>query len=345
MNLHFLQARAQIVRLIRRFFDEQGFLEVHTPRLVGLPGQEPYLDPVWTTIVNRESWSVELQNQASLITSPEYAMKKLLGEWIDKIYDLGPCFRDGEPNDGTHDVEFLLLEWYRRNASIEELMNDAEAMIRSVVSTIPASSIQLPTSSFHHLTIAEAMKKFADVDLEPLLENRDTLANVVRAHGHTVTSSDTWDDLFFKIFLAEVEPKLGWLDSPPYEGGERGGLVEWQPTFLHHYPACMASLARRDPLDARFALRVELYMGGMELANGFAELSDPVEQRARFEEEIVLRKKLGKKTWPVDERLLAALPNMGDAAGMAFGVDRLVMLLADAKSISDIMPIPMQERF
>ncbi len=335
MNQHFLEARTQIVRLIRRFFDEQGFLEVHTPRLVGLPGQEPYLDPVWTTITQHESCNTHHQSvsspitvHGSLITSPEYSMKKMLGAGMDKIYDLGPCFRDNEPRDGSHDVEFLLLEWYRRNAGLEELMADAEAMIRFVSNQLSPVTRHPSPPSFRRMTVSESLRMYANLDLEPLLENRDALAEVVRAHGHTVALEDAWDDLFFKIFLAEVEPKLG--DAP---------------TFLHHYPACMAALARRDPHDPRFSLRVELYMDGMELANGFAELSDPVEQRRRFEEEIALRKKLGKKTWPIDERLLDALPNMGNAAGMAFGVDRLVMLLTGATSINDIMPIPMTERF
>lgn len=129
----------------------------------------------------------------------------------------------------------------------------------------------------------------------------------------------------------------------PYEGEGQGGEV--QPTFLTHYPASMAALARHDPADPRYALRAELYIGDLELANGFAELADQNEQRKRFEEERTLRSRLGKKTWPLDERFLSCLPAMGNAAGIAFGVDRLVMLLTGTKSISDILPIPVGERF
>lgn len=319
--------RSLVVRAIRAYFDEQGFLEVHTPRLVGLPGQEPYLDPMWTKVHQAPvSGSIlPASHSAALITSPEYAMKKLLGAGFDKIYDLGPCFRDSEPWDGTHDPEFLLLEWYRREAGLEELMKDTEEMIRFVANRLQQN---LFTSPFRRLSVRDAMQQYANVDIDPLLGDREALARVVKDHGHSVTESDSWDDLFFKIFLSEVEPKLG---TPP--------------TFLYNYPASMAALARKDPSDPRYALRTELYIGTLELANGFAELCDPVEQRARFEEERELRRSLGKNTWDIDERFIKALPGMGNAAGIAFGVDRLVMLFAGVDSISDLMPIPVRERF
>ena len=334
MDTKLVQTRSAVVKAIRRFFDDQGFTEMLTPRLVGLPGQEPYLDPMWTK-VNRAAMAGEPAKtfDAALITSPEYAMKKLLAAGFDKIYDLGPCFRDGEPWDGSHDPEFLLLEWYRRAAGLGELMQDTEAMMRAV-----AASLQTPKfagTPFRRLSVAEAMRCYANIDLEPLLGNRAVMASVVREHGQTVDEKDSWDDLFFKVFLSEVEPKLGWNDD----------RSAWQPTFLYGYPASMAALARKDPNDPRFALRTELYVGDLELANGFAELCDAEEQRARFVEERTLRASLGKKTWPLDERFLAELPNMGNAAGIAFGVDRLVMLLTAATSISELLPVPVRERF
>ncbi len=325
-----LRLRSSVVRAIRAYFDDQGFLEVHTPRLVGLPGQEPYLDPMWTKVHEHDGQV----HRAGLITSPEYAMKKLLGSGLDKIYDLGPCFRDGEPWDGTHDPEFLLLEWYRRDAGLEELMTDVEGMIAFVIKRTTAHVPLFAKEGlgeifpFRRLSVCEAMKHYAHLDLDALLDDREALSKVVREHGHTVSETDSWDDLFFKIFLSEVEPKLGY-----------------PPTFLHTYPASMAALARRDPDDPRYALRTELYIDKLELANGFAELCDPLEQRTRFEEEKALRASLGKETWPIDERFMDALPGMGHAAGIAFGVDRLVMLLAGTSSISDLMPIPVRERF
>jgi lysyl-tRNA synthetase class 2 len=343
MNKDLILVRSAVIKAVRKFFDDQGFLELHTPRLIGLPGQEPYLEPMWTEAHEHDG----KVHAAALITSPEYAMKKALGAGFDKIYDLGPCFRDGEPWDGTHDVEFMMIEWYRRDAGLEELMQDTEALVRNVTSVILSETKNLTPrlneilhrvqddAPFRRITVAEAMKQYAQVELDPLLADREAMARVCREHGQSVTDADSWDDLFFKIFLSEVEPKLGWND----------GRTAWQPTFLYKYPASMAALARKDVDDPRYALRVEFYIGDLELANGFAELSDATEQRQRFEEEQALRQSLGKKTWPIDERFLEALPKMGDAAGIAFGVDRLAMLIAGTGSISDLMPIPVRERF
>lgn len=330
MNHEFLRLRTQIVQSIRRYFDDQGFLEMLTPRLVGLPGQEPYLEPFWTEVVEHTG----AKHPAALITSPEYAMKRLLAEGFEKIYDLGSCFRNHEPWDGTHDPEFLMIEWYRRDAGLEALLQDTEAMIRFVAGRVTSAKLEWFGRPFRTLTVKEAMKMYANVELDGLLENRKAMAEVVKAKGHRVDETDTWDDLFFKVFLTEVEPKLGF--------DEKG---QYLPTFLTHYPASMAALARKDRADSRYALRTELYIGSLELANGFAELSDPTEQRARFEEERTLRAALGKPTWGIDERFIEALPKMGDAAGIAFGVDRLVMLLAGAASINEVIPFSAWERF
>ncbi len=318
MNPDFIRARSAVIKLVRRYFDEQGFLELQTPRLVGLPGQEPYLEPMWTGVTRHATR--DTLHKAALITSPEYAMKRMLAAGFDKIYDLGPCFRNGEPWDGTHDTEFMMCEWYEKNIGLSELMDRTEAMTRFVVPALD--------KPFRRLTVRDAMKQYANVELDPLLDDREAMAAVCREHHQTVNESDTWDDLFFKIFLSDVEAKLGEV-----------------PTFLTHYPASMAALARKDPSDTRYALRTELYIGELELANGYVELTDATEQRKRFEEEQALRRSLGKDTWPIDERFMEALPNMGEASGIAFGVDRLVMLVTGTKSISDLMPIPIGERF
>jgi len=350
MNNAFLTARSRVVSFVRDYFDRAGFLEIHTPRLVGLPGQEPYLEPMWTHVTDHQN----VARRAALITSPEYAMKRMLAHGFDKIYDLGPCFRNGEPWDGTHDPEFLMCEWYEKGIRLSELMDRTEAMITSVIASFKAlpefaafkpSLIhtdgennlhdQLEFSSFRRMTVTEAMQRYAHVDLDALLKNREAMAAACLERGQTVLDSDTWEDLFFKIFLSLVEPKLGWNDD----------MTRFQPTFLHAYPASMAALAQKDPQDPRYALRVELYIGSLELANGFVELSDVQEQRQRFEEEQALRRSLGKDTWSIDERFMEALPRMGQAAGIAFGVDRLAMLLTGATSISDLMPIPTRERF
>lgn len=332
MNLHNLRARAEIIKLIRAWFSERGFTEVHSPRLVGLPGQEPYLEPFWTEVHAPSSDARRTTHDAvlpaALITSPEYAMKRLLAAGMDRIYDLGPCFRNGEPWDGTHDPEFLLLEWYRRDAELADLMDDTESLVMSVAREFRVEPSVL-ARSWRRLTVADAFKEYLNVNLDSLLENREGMAELARSLGQTVTDQDNWDDLFFKIFLTHIEPKLG---------------LE-QPVFLYRYPASMAALSRRSTDDPRYADRVELYIGGLELANGFAELSDPVEQRARFEEDTALRAALGKSTWPIDEAFLSDLPQMGNAAGIAFGIDRFVMLLTSATSINDVIPFSARERF
>lgn len=341
MNLQRLTARSQIIKLMRRFFDERGYIEMHTPRLVGLPGQEPHLEPFWTTV--QTSWKQEEKSEkhvpAALITSPEYMMKRLLAGGFDHIYDLGPCFRNGEPWDETHDPEFLLLEWYRRDADLQSLMDECEEMIHEIGTQFIASNgvmHHVPTI-FRRITVEEAWREYAGIELAPLLEDREAMARVCCEHGQTVAESDTWDDLYFKIFLSDIEPKLS-----PSSAREAGGGL---PTFLHRYPASMAALARRSQDDPRWADRAELYMGGLELANGFAELADATEQRKRFEEERKLRHSLGKKTWALDEKFLSALPHMGNAVGMAFGVDRFVTLLTGATSMNDVIPSSAKERF
>lgn len=340
---------------MRQWFDGQGFLEMFTPRLVGLPGQEPYLEPFWSEVIapnNPLDLSPEVSTKeekggqggfpAALITSPEYSMKRLLAAGFDKIYDLGPCFRNNEPWDGTHDPEFLMIEWYHRDAGVKELMDDTENMMRRVASQIPNTKYQFPNSRFRRLTVEQAWREYAGIELAPLLGDRDAMAKIaVEKFGQTVSPDDNWDDLYFKIFLSHIEEKLGWSDGTMGRLG-RGTM---EPTFLYRYPASQAALARRSADDPRWAERVELYVGPYELANGFAELCDPVEQRQRFMEEKALRSKQGRKSWPLDERFLSDLPKMGNAAGIAFGVERLVMLLTGATSINGILPFPARERF
>ena len=349
MDLESVKARSRVVKLVRAWFDAQGFTEMLTPRLVGLPGQEPYLEPFWTEVRQSASPQSEAPRPAALVTSPEYAMKRLLAAGLDKIYDLGPCFRNNEPWDGTHDPEFLMLEWYRRNAGLDELMDDTEKMIRWVSGQwsvangrsdrLPSTVYRLPSTNFRRLTVEDAWREYTGVELAPLLDDREGLAKVaLDKFNQTVSPDDSWDDIYFKIFLSAIEPHLGRSSTD-------SGLRTPDPVFLYRYPASMAALARRSADDSRWADRVELYVGPYELANGFAELCDPVEQRKRFDEERALRSKLGKKTWPSDEKFLADLPKMGNAAGIAFGVERLAMLLTGVESINDILPFTARERF
>ncbi|MCR4278324.1 MAG: EF-P lysine aminoacylase EpmA [bacterium] len=307
MKLKNIQTRSEVVTSIRAWFDAKGFTEVHTPRLVGLPGQEPHLEPFWMEV--QEQGGTQKTQNVALITSPEYAMKRLLAEGMEKIYDVGPCFRNGEPWDGSHDPEFLMLEWYQKSISLSELMDQTEEMVRGVAERMRIAPSAL-SRSWRRMTVAEAFREYLDMDLESMLEDFD-------------------EDEFFKLFLTHIEPKLS----------------KNQPTFLYRYPVQLASLAKPCDDDPRFAERVELYIGGLEIANGFEELTDEDEQRRRFLEEQKTRKESGKKTWPLDESFLSALPKMGPTAGIAFGVDRLVMVFTGSKSINDVIPFSARERF
>lgn len=337
MRVSFLKQRSAIIKLIRRFFDERGYFEMHTPRLVGLPGQEPHLEPFWTNVVvGADGVRPGALHPAALITSPEYAMKRLLAAGFECIYDLGPCFRNNEPWDGSHDPEFLMIEWYRRNATLASLMDETEEAVRWVAERfrVGADAVRpeqemsvLPSTPFRRMTCADAWRQYANIDLASLIGDREAMAAVARSRHQTVVDTDTWDDVYFKIFLSDIEPTLGK-----------------EPTFLYRYPFSQAALAKRCADDPRFADRVELYIGGLELANGFVELADAVEQRKRFEEEVTQRASLGKKTWPLDERFLSELPRMGEAVGIALGVDRLVMALTGATSINDVIPFSARER-
>ncbi|MEN9558029.1 MAG: lysyl-tRNA ligase [Candidatus Parcubacteria bacterium] len=324
MNTEMLKQRSAVIKAIRAFFDGQGYVEMHTPRLVGIPSQEPHLEPLWTEVLGIDA----SRHPAALITSPEHALKRLLAAGMDKVYDLGSCFRNGEPWDGTHDPEFLMIEWYRKQANLASLMDETEAMVRAVHGTILPVIFSMPERPFRRLTVTDAWRHYAGIDLIPLLENREAMAAAARAHDQVVNEEDTWDDLYYKIFLSKIEPHVGE-----------------EPTFLYRYPASQAGLSLRSADDTRFADRVEFYIGGMELANGFAELSDAAEQRARFQEDVRLRAALHKKTWLLDEPFLKALPGMGEAVGIALGVDRLVMLLTGATSINDVIPFSARERF
>ena len=329
MNLDNLRLRSETVKAIRKYFDARSYQEMHTPRLVGLPGQEPYLEPFWTSV--QESNALR-PTPCALITSPEYAMKRLLANDMDKIYDLGPCFRNQEPWDKSHDPEFLMLEWYRKNGDIHALMDETEELIRRVqtdlISSFGTENVTTIPSSIPRKTCEEVWKEYTGTDLASLIGDRDAMARLVQEHHQAVSDSDTWDDLFFKIFLSNIEPE-----------------ISKQGCFLYRYPISMAALAKPCADDPRFADRVELYLNGLEISNGFVELADAEEQRKRFNEERALRSSLQKETWDIDEAFLSDLPRMGSAIGNALGVDRLAMVFAGTSSINDILPFSARERF
>ncbi len=319
-----LLLRARIIQGIRQFFIDQGFVEIETPYLVSSPGMEPHLAAleVFCTRPNGQKL------RRYLHTSPEYAMKKLLGEGWDKIFQICRVFRDEEIST-THQIEFTMLEWYRTHADYFQIMADCEHLINFLSQNILGQNylsyqgvpIDL-TPPFQRLRVAEAMRTYGQVDIE---KNRDvdSLLGEALSKGYSFNAlkAYSYDELFFKIFLSKVEPNLGFP----------------KPTFLYEYPASMAALARLKPENPLWAERFELYIAGVELANAFSELTDPEEQRQRFIEEQKLRASMGKPVYPIDEELLQALAHLPPSAGIALGIDRLVMVFCDTNKIQDVL--------
>ncbi len=329
-----LRARAALTDTVRGFFQNHDFDEVETPALQLSPGLEPHL----TAFVTELDAAGGQGGTRYLHTSPEYAMKKLLVAGMARIFQLARVWRN-EQRSATHHPEFTMLEWYRAGAGWREVAADAEALLRAVAQAVPdgdglyrrAAAESDPAQPWQFLSVADAFGNHAGIDLlatmpEPANPDRGLLAAEAARIGIRAESGDSWDDVFFRIFLDRVEPKLGI------------GV----PTVLFDYPISMAALARPSPDDPRVAERFEIFVCGMELANGFGELTDAKEQRRRFEADIALKRSLGRDLYPIDEDFLAALAHgMPQSSGIALGFDRLVMLATGTADIEDVLWVPM----
>ncbi len=327
------RARARLAAETRRLLGTLGYEEVETPTLVPAPGMEPHLSPFETP------WRPEGGGVARplwLITSPEYAMKRLLADGFERVFQLSRVFRNGELS-ATHNPEFTMLEFYRAGTDYRGIMSDLERLIEAAARALsprgdPAVErggrrLEL-AGPFERLTVQEAFLRHARVDLAACRGEGDRLRAAARAAGHDAgPDGEPFEDAFFRLMLSEVEPRIGL---------ER-------PTFLVDWPASMAALSRLKAGDPRWAERFELYAGGLELANGFTELTDAAEQRARLLEEQALRRRLGRPVLPLDEPFLAALPHMPSAGGVAVGFDRLLMLFTGAASLSEVLLFPAVE--
>lgn len=322
-----LGKRAKILAAVRAFFDARGYVEVETPLVVAKPGMEPYLDPFETFVADPfgHRWD------AFLITSPEYAMKKLLAAGFTRIYQLGKCFRNGEAFEGRHNPEFTMLEWYQAGADYVGIMDETEALVKEVAQKTMGRSVfawkgkEIDLGqSWERLTVKEAMRTYTDIDLDAALEDKKILTAAAAKLGHVLPADVSWDDAFFSVFLNAVEPNLGL---------ER-------PTFLREYPVSMAALSKVSARDPRYAERFELYIGGLELANAYTELTDAAEQRSRLEEEQALRRKLGRAEYGLDQEFLDAVTAMPEAGGISIGIDRLAMLLLGEEDIRRVLAFP-----
>lgn len=329
-----LEQRGHILAAVRAFFAERDFVEVDTPALQASPGLEPHLRAFRTEFHDPDAAATQPRY---LHTSPEFAMKKLLVAGLPRIWQLAHAFRDGERSP-VHHPEFAMLEWYRAGVSWRDLVEDCEGLLRrcQTAAGVEALAWRGRTADarlgFERLSVADAFARYAGIDIlatapDPLRPDPRRLETAARATGIAPHPDDDWEALYFRIFLERIEPNLGC----------------GAPTVLFGYPASMAALSRRDPADPRLAERFELYVCGLELANAFGELTDPREQRARFVADQARKEALYGETYPIDEDFLAALDcGMPEAAGIALGFDRLVMLATGAEHIEDVLWAPVR---
>lgn len=327
----YLAARGQILAGLRELFGQQGFAEVETPALQVSPGLEVHLRAFATEL--NEPFG-QGRRRMYLHTSPEFAMKKLLAAGEEKIFQFARVWRDGE-RAATHHPEFTMLEWYRKDASLDALAADCADILRVAMEAAGGGKLcwqgRTCDASFapEVLTVAEAFDRYCGIDIlatapDPVAPDAALLRAAAKAAEIAVPDAGDWEDVFFHIFLDRIEPNLG----------------HGRATLLAEYPVSMAALARAAPHDPRVSLRAELYVCGLELANGFDELTDAALQRARFEADMKKKQALYGEAYPIDEDFLAALAHMPAAAGMALGFDRLVMLATGAADITDVLWVP-----
>ena len=322
-----LAARGRIRCAIRARLEGQGFTEVECGALAASPGNEAHLH-AFQTVWDEGGNSHPLY----LHTSPEFAAKKLLAAGERRIFEFARVFRNRE-HGPLHAPEFTMLEWYRAREPYEIAIADALEFLRIAADMTGLKTFSYrdracdPYAEAERITVAQAFRKFADVDLLATLNergagDRDALAKLSPIE---TAANDNWADIFSKILVARVEPRLG----------------AGRPTILYEYPRCEAALARATAHDPGVAERFELYVAGVELANGFGELTDAEEQRRRFAAEMDEKERIYGERYPLDEDFLAALAHMPPASGVALGFDRLVMLATGARNVDDVIWTPL----
>ena len=329
----FLMARNRITAAVRAWFGGRDFVEVETPALQVSPGNEAHLHAFATEAVGIAGERRSLY----LRTSPEFAAKKLLAAGEARTFELARVWRNRE-RGALHHPEFTLLEWYRTGEGYESIMADCAALLALAAETTGAKALQYrgrtvdPFAAPERLTLAEAFERHARIDLLATVTaegdtDRAGLSAAARAAGVRVADDDTWADVFSRVLVERIEPYLG----------------DGRATVLCEYPVSEAALARPKAADRRVAERFELYACGVELANCFGELTDPGEQRRRFEAEMAEKARVYGERYPIDEDFLAALARMPEASGGALGLDRLVMLAAGASHIEQVLWAPVAD--
>jgi len=324
----FLLARGRIVAGLRAWFAARDFVEVETAALRISPGNETHLHAFATSLITTDGRAAPLY----LRTSPEFACKKLLAAGERRIVEFARSFRNRE-RGALHHPEFTLVEWYRAGEPYDALIEDCIAIVREAAQLAQIREFTFrarvadPFAKPDRLSVAEAFARFAKIDILATLSgetaDRDRLARAAQDAGIRNAEDDSWADIFSRILVERIEPNLG----------------VGRATILDEYPAVLSALAKRRP-DPRVAERFEVYLCGVELANGFGELTDPAEQRRRLEREMTEKERRYGERYPIEEDFLAALAHVPEASGVALGLDRLVMLATGASRIDQVLWTP-----
>lgn len=325
----FLLQRTRVLHGVRSYFHERDVLEVECGALQQSPGGEVNLHAFETA----RRWDDGTAQQLYLHTSPEFACKKLLAAGEKRIFFLGPVYRNREEGP-LHAPEFTMLEWYRTGEGYEAVMSDCCALALMAQQACGADSLKWRGQSCdaaleaERLSVTEAFRRHASLDLDALIDDPKTMPAAAKDAGVDVLPDDDWSDLFSRILVRHIEPNLG-----------RDRL-----TILDRYPARESAMARPCSDDPRYGERFEVYACGVELANGFGELTDPNLQRERLAAEMAEKYRRHGAAWPIDEDFLEALSIMPAASGCALGFDRLVLLASGASKLSDVIWTPMDAR-
>jgi lysyl-tRNA synthetase class 2 len=324
----FLLARNRISAAFRAWFAARDFAEVETAILQVSPGNEAHLHAFATELIGADASGTPLY----LHTSPEFAAKKLLTAGEPRLFTFARVFRNRE-RTALHHPEFTMLEWYRANELYGTLVEDCAQLMSAAAEAAATKRFAWrgreadPFVAPERITVAEAFRRYAAIDLLAMLDDRDALAAAAREQGLRVAEDDTWTDVFSRVIVEKIEPNLGI----------------GRATVLDEYPVSEAALARPTAHDPRVAERFEFYVCGVEIANAFGELIDAAEQRRRFEAEMAEKERVHGERYPLDEDFLAALAQMPPASGIALGFDRLVMLATGAQRIEQVLWTPVVE--